>query len=402
MKKTFTLLFLLGLCCGASISAQTFHSILFTDSQDKSIGVAARASHDYYSGLLCTIETSLGSSYNSATPIDKNGYDCSKTDLLQVLDNLTCEENDIVVFIYIGHGARAQNDPSNFPQMCFAVPQGSYSRDGDDFFPLESVRNIIMKKNPRFCLVIGDCCNSCDPNLSVKDPITEAQAMVPDIILRQGENAIKKLFLSQRGSVILTASVKGEYGWSITKHGYGFRLGTLLERILNNVFQDIKNAKITYSSWDNLLDVVKAKTYNLSKSIMLLDSYGRRWTQTPYYETKLEEASIIDKRKPIVEAKDLQQALKQVADSRSFSDTERIAKSRALKAKYFDGDNAMIEVVGKDMKTIVESTDIRKYLLRAATESDLANLTILEQRKDDKGKVIYLKIHEIYVEPSQD
>lgn len=401
MKKTFTLLFLLGLCYGGIIYAQTLHTIMFTDTNDKSIGIAAKASHDCYSNLLGTIETSLGRPYNNGYPIDRVGYDCSKDVLLQELEKLSCQENDIVVFIYIGHGGRAINDPSNFPQMCFAVPQGASDRDGEDFFPLEKVRNIIMRKNPRFCLVIGDCCNSYDPYLTIKDTISGPQAMAMDVVRQQGEDAIKKLFLSQKGSVILTASIKGEYGWSITQRGFGNRVGTLLEYNLNNVFQDIKDGKMTYADWNTLLEAVKTRTYNDSKSHTLIYK-GNRYTQTPYYEMALTDASIppiiIDKKEP----KDLQQALKQVADSRSFSDTERIAKSRALKAKYFDGDNAMVEVVGKDMKTIVESTDIHKYLLRASTESDLANLIILEQRKDDKGKVIYLKIHEIYVEPSQD
>ena len=62
----------------------------------------------------------------------------------------------------------------------------------------------------------------------------------------------------------------------------------------------------------------------------------------------------------------------------------------------------MVEVVGKDRTTIIQATDIHKYLLRVATERDLANITILEQRKDDNNKVIYLKVHELYVEPITD
>ncbi len=398
MKKCFYLSFLLGISFSLSLSAQTIHTILFTDTQDESIGIAAKASHDYYSlDFLSTIETSLGTSYNSATPVDSKGYECNRTNLLQTLNNLSCEERDIVVFIYLGHGARGLKDPSNFPQMCFAVPRGSYYRDEDDFYPLENVRDLIMKKNPRFCLVIGDCCNSYSPTLSTKPSITTVEAMAPDILRRQGENVIKNLFLSQKGSVIITASIKGEYGWCLTRGG---RLGMLLERNLNDVFQDIKDGKASYSSWEDLLATVKNNTYRFSQTVILIAD-GRRYTQTPYYEINTTNIPIIDKPKPPIEAKDLQQALMQVADSRSLSDTERIAKSRALKAKYFDGDNALVEVVGKDRKTIIRSTDIHKYLLSAATESDLANITILEQRKDDKGKVIYLKIHEIYVEPSQ-
>lgn len=386
-------------CVSLSASAQTIHTILFTDTQDERIGIAAKASHDYYSlDLLSTVETSLGTSYNSSTPIDKRGYDCNRETLLQTLNDLSCEENDIVVFIYLGHGARGLNDKSNFPQMCFAVPRGSFYRNEDDFYPLENVRDIIMRKGPRFCLVIGDCCNSYSPTLSTKPSITEAEAMSLDIIRRQGEDVIKKLFLSKKGSVILTASIKGEYGWCMNG---GDRKGMLLERNLNDVFQDIKDGKVSYSSWEELLSTVRNNTYRFSQTVNLVAD-GRRYTQTPYYEIKLTDAPKVEIDKPKVVAKDLQQALTQVADSRSFSDSERISKSKALQLKYFDGDNAMVEVVGKDKKTIIQATDIRKYLLRVATESDLANITILEQRKDVSNKVIYLKVHELYVEPIND
>lgn len=397
MKKCCFLFFIL--CISFSASAQTIHTILFTDTQDDRIGIAAKASHDYYSlDLLSTIETSIGSSYSTSTPIDKRGYDCNPTTLLQTLNNLSCSENDIVIFIYIGHGARGLNDKSNFPQMCFAVPRGSYYRDEDDFYPLENVRDLIMRKNPRFCLVIGDCCNSYSPTLSTKPSISVAEAMSPDIIRRQGEEVIKKLFLSKKGSVILTASIKGEYGWCMNG---GNRKGMLLERNINDVFQDIKDGKVSYSSWDELLSTVKNKTYRFSQTVNLIAD-GRRYTQTPYYEINLTDAPKVEIPKPKIVAKDLQQALTQVADSRSYSDSERISKSQTLKSKYFDGDNALVEVVGKDRKTIIQTTDIRKYLLRVATESDLANITILEQQKDNNNKVIYLKVHELYVEPITD
>ncbi|MCQ2329944.1 MAG: caspase family protein [Paludibacteraceae bacterium] len=398
MNKCLLLIVISYMCVCVSTSAQTLHSIIFTDTQDESIGIAAKASHDYYSlDLLSTIETSIGTSYNSSTPIDKSGYECNRANLLQTLNDLSCSENDIVVFIYIGHGARGLKDLSNFPQMCFAVPLGARYRDEDDFYPLENVRDLIMKKNPRFCLVIGDCCNSYSPTLSTKPSITAAEAMSLDIIHRQGENVIRNLFLTQKGSVILTASIKGQYGWCLNG---GPRKGMLLERNLNEVFQDIKDGKASYSNWEELLSSVKNNTYRFSQTINLIGKNdGRRYTQTPYYEIKLAKTSTIPGPKSSIEAKDLQQALKQVADSRSFSDTERLTKSRALQSKYFDGDKAMVEVVGKDKTTIIQSTDIHKYLLRIATERDLANITILEQRKDANKKVIYLKVHEIYVEP---
>jgi hypothetical protein len=56
----------------------------------------------------------------------------------------------------------------------------------------------------------------------------------------------------------------------------------------------------------------------------------------------------------------------------------------------------MIDVVGQDQQTLVNYTTANDYLLRLATVEGLANFTILEEKKDDNGKIVYLKLHEIY------
>ena len=389
MKNLFIFSFLL---CVVALNAQTFHTIIFTDTQDESIGNAAKASHDYYTmNLISTIETALGLSYVSAPQIDLVGYDCNKENLIQVLNNLSCESEDVVVFIYLGHGSRGVNDWSNFPQMCFAVPQGTMYRNEEDFYPLENVRNMIMKKNPRFCLVIGDCCNSYSPSLSTKEKIEPMDVMAKDE--RGGEKIIKNLFLSKKGSVILTASIKGQYGWCTTQ---GRDLGMFLEKNLNKVIQDVVDGKVNYNSWGDLLSTVKNRTYNYSVERYCVDrESGKRYTQTPYYEVDLKDAPKVDKPKP--KASTLRQALIEVADWRNLSGAERIAMSRTVKTKYFDTNGALVEVVGKDGKTVILSTSADKYLLRIATEEDLANITILDEKKTDKNKLMYLKVHEIYL-----
>lgn len=387
MKKFFILSCIL---CTLTLNAQTFHTIVFSDTHDQSVGNAAKASHDYYTmNLIASIETALGMSYVSAPQIDMAGYDCNRNNLTKVLNNLSCGPEDVVVFIYLGHGSRGMNDWSNFPQMCLAVPKGAQYRNEDDYYHLENVRNVIMKKNPRFCLVIGDCCNSYSPTLSTKEQYAMMDMTAKDT--RGGENAIKKLFLSKKGSVILTASVKGQYGWCINS---GYSMGMFLEKNLNEVFQEIVDGKTYYSSWENLLSTVRTRTYNYSKTRDCI-YHGERYTQTPYYEIALKDAPKVDNHKP--KATTLKQALIEVADWRNTSGAERIAKSRTVRSKYFSGQGAKVEVVGKDGKTVILSTNIDKYLLRIATEEDLANISIIEEKKSEDNKLTYLKVHEIYL-----
>lgn len=402
MKHKLTFL-ILAVLFSVILQSQTLHTIICTDTQDTEIGVAARASHDNYTlDFLATIETALGTLYNSSKPIDLKGYECNKKNVLQALDNLSCEEYDIVIFIYIGHGARGFSDWSDFPQMCFAVPRSSKYRNPEEYYPLENVRDIIMKKNPRLCLVIGDCCNSYSVEVSTKPRYVGINASEPDIRYQDRESIIRQLFLTKQGSIILTASVKGQYGWCLND---GEIKGMFLEKNLNDVFQDIKDGKASYSSWENLLSTVRNNTYNYSKTFNLTTKENGRimnWTQTPYYSIDITDVPMVKINKKIVEPTYLQQALVQVADDHSFSDAERIAKSRQVKSNFFDGDDAMVEVVGKDRTTIIQTMTINRYLLRISTENDLANITIIDEKTDNNGKYTYLKIHEIYVEQPND
>ena len=166
------------------------------------------------------------------------------------------------------------------------------------------------------------------------------------------------------------------------------------EKNLNEVFQEIVDGKTYYSSWENLLSTVRTRTYNYSKTRDCI-YHGERYTQTPYYEIALKDAPKVDNHKP--KATTLKQALIEVADWRNTSGAERIAKSRTVRSKYFSGQGAKVEVVGKDGKTVILSTNIDKYLLRIATEEDLANISIIEEKKSEDNKLTYLKVHEIYL-----
>lgn len=270
-----------------TLSAQVLHTIMFTDTQDEEIGVAARVSHDNYSRVfLGTIEKCLGNSYKRKH-IEKIGYNCNKTELLEVLDELSCSEEDIVVFIYTGHGARGVDDWSDFPQMCFAVPRGREYRNSNDFFPLENVRDVIVKKKPRFCFIIGDCCNSYSNNITTKPRIDASTASSTNAALsKRGEEIVRKLFLTERGSVMLTASKKGEYGWCTTKSEYPSQLGMFLERNLTDLFLDIRSGRAEISNWETLLSTISSNTHTYSEGARCETTENglkKIWTQTPIY-----------------------------------------------------------------------------------------------------------------------
>jgi hypothetical protein len=124
-----------------------------------------------------------------------------------------------------------------------------------------------------------------------------------------------------------------------------------------------------------------------------LADYGNH-IQTPIYEVELKKASPI----PIVEVpiKDgIRTAMISIADV-SKAPGQRIGLYKSTLASFFESGDCMIDIVGQDQQTLVNFTTADDYLLRLATVSGLANFTILEERKNSEGKIVYLKLHEIY------
>ena len=391
----FTMLFCMT--THAEVTPRVF-SIIFADTNDDKIGIGAQVSHDNYLSLFTTIATAVEST-NSPDAISKTGYECNKSNLISVLNNLQITPNDIVIFVYAGHGARGLKDWSNFPQICFAKPEGKKYRNPEEFYPLENVRNIIMQKNPRFCLVIGDCCNSESPSLSTKEKIEPAFMGIQDIPTNDGMKVIRNLIMNKYGSVMLTASIKGEYGWCYNSTNPQYS-GMFLEHNFNYILQKVKDNKKSYTNWEELLKDTRSATYNYSKEAIIVKD-GITYTQTPYYEISLSDTRNIDKKdsiRPNPPISSLRNDLVKIGDDQNLTGKERINLSKQILEKYFDKDNALVDVVGLDNQTIILSTTIRSYLLKLATEQKLANLTILREEKDAQGNVFYLKIHELYRE----
>lgn len=78
-----------------------------------------------------------------------SGENCSKAQLIKVLDGLNTNNDDVIIFYYSGHGTRSLNDRSEYPQMCLG------SRRESEFFPLESVLNKLKAQNARLKIVLG-------------------------------------------------------------------------------------------------------------------------------------------------------------------------------------------------------------------------------------------------------
>lgn len=379
--KRYLLLIIIVLSLCNTISAQAVRGIIFADTNDEKIGEGVKVNVRNMTNFMALVATATG--YVDSPPvIVRAGYSCNKQNLLNVLSELECEPDDIVIFAYFGHGARAYTDESEFPQMCLG------SNIESNFYPLENVKDLIMQKNPNFCFVMGDCCNSYGSGITTKPSITSAAGA--SYITRQGESGLKKLFVDNTGYVLSSGSTKGEYSWINSRYG-----GFYMQGILYTLTEYVNKTRNSYD-WSELMPQIKTNVVNYSGSL------GSQYLQHPVFLIeKGNPHSHIDKDKNkkdrIIPKNDFRSALVSVASDNN-SDIQRIRESQQVLSNYFESGNVIIDIIGQDGFTIVQQETADEFLLRISTGKNLANFSILEERKNSSGKLTYVMLHEIYME----
>lgn len=370
-------------------TAQRIHAIIFADTNDASIGSGVQVNRNNMKLFINEVAAGLGMS-EALEPIKiYDGYNCNNSNLKQVMKNFSCSSQDIVIFCYFGHGGRSYNDPSEFPQMCLG------SSNESDFVPLEDVRDLLVKHGPRFCLVLGDCCNSYASSITKKRDVFNAAGNT-NISLGEVEE-LRKLFFGFNGAIIGAGCKKGEYSWINSQYG-GFFTGGFFYEFGNSL-------KSGNADWNTMFVNIRKSVVDLSKRAPGVGDKG--YVQTPIFridpksdsdDGKNDRRDDDRKKKddnPKPKIKDgVRTALIGLADD-SRSATTRINAVSDVKNRYFTS-NARVITLGRDLETQIREESISDYLDRISTAFRLKNFSIIEQ-KESGGKISYLKIHEIYV-----
>lgn len=185
--------------------ANTIHWITIVDTTDPNVGTLDVTGREFlYGAFVDKVNAALRESGYQSQIHDCYGASTSPEACKNIVNNLQCSPNDVIVFYYIGHGGRAIGDSDPFPQMCLA--QSSESR----YIPLSWVHSTLKSKNPRLLITIGMCCNSYSDNITIKN--------APNFSVNNGiayySNAemesIRKLFLENKGDIIMSSSRPGQ------------------------------------------------------------------------------------------------------------------------------------------------------------------------------------------------
>lgn len=369
-------------------NSQTLHAIIFANTKcpgekPGSMGIGPSVTCDYQR-MKIEFET-MASFLNYKK--DFQWYEGSpsnfcRTKLETALNNLSCGNDDIVIFYYSGHGGRSpQEKQDQFPWMQLVVDPYRTPWNASQYYSLSQVLNRIKAKRPRLTIVLGDLCNSLSNAIPQKD--------VPEM---KGATKMSKapcdfyrdLFLKVKGSIIASSSKPGETS-AACEEGGAFTIcftEALQIMVSNNMEPD----------WNILLEGAKRRT---SKS-----TEGR---QNPVYETQLQAVSDIPNtstngQQPsstINEEGDIACYLTAIGSS-TTSIKDRINLVNQTLSKFFSTPQAKVEIVGRDGKTVVATKYASTYLNNLSIARNLVKVMNVDQTAGSNGKLTYLKVHEMY------
>ncbi|MDE6770519.1 MAG: caspase family protein [Muribaculaceae bacterium] len=345
--------------------AQTFHAIIFANTENKGIGASVGVDFKRMELEMTTIAKSIGYSlkkynyYGSPNNFNRENLD-------KVLNSLNCSPNDIVYFYYSGHGGRAENESTKFPEMCLFVNDENFN-SRSQLYPLYDVYTRIRKKNPRLTIVMGDMCNSIIQGYYKN----ENPASKGATILSKGTaDVYKNLFLNTKGGLIAASSEPGHTSgcYVFKEDGKYYHAGGYLTHSFLTVLQHfVTNSENV--NWESLMNNTIAVTRKLTEDNT--DDLGRPSPQVPIYKPEIEVVSstatntnlntVPQQPTPSNDTATNQQdnlaySLSMVANQ-SVPKLDRIRNIKNAKGHFADM-QSKVQVVGCDNRTIVNTSNI--------------------------------------------
>jgi len=163
------------------------------------------------------------------------------------LKNMNVGANDIVFFVYTGHGFRWSDQTDDYPML--DMRYNVYQKIAEEnAIGLSDIYTKIKAKGGRLSIVFGDCCNS-DVGINQRTNSTFlASRSNPNF----KKEKLEKLFLNSTGSLIVTAASPGEVSWSNDVNG-----GFFTSSFLSAFHEEISYLSSDIADWDGLIKKTK-------------------------------------------------------------------------------------------------------------------------------------------------
>lgn len=222
-----------------SMSAQTFHALIFSNMKESAQRSADRTEEMKNMRLFCqNIASTLGYKQDIRCHSDN---EFTSTQFLQDIESMSVSSDDIVLLFYNGHGCNWDDD--DWPHMCFKDKQ---------YWQTTAYEKLQERcGNAKLLLCIACCCNMDSRGRSGYG-IEYDYSFDP--------NKARSLFagFSGKRKVVTSSSIRGQYSYSWTS---GSRLGSIYGISLREAINEILRPSSTIDpTWDNVLTLAQRKT----------------------------------------------------------------------------------------------------------------------------------------------
>ena len=287
MKRTFLILTCMLLVLAAD--AQTIHWIIFADTQDPNNGSEVRNSMNVYKSQFIDRmnDAIIAKGY---TPYQKiySGIEFTENKCKEVIRNLSCGKEDIIVFYYFGHGGRAQmgkeekasyNQKYPWPDLAFNKANTNVSING---LTLNVIHNSLKQKGARLTVTIGMCCNAHSSQYKKHGMSTQSRRY--KIVSKKFAKKVgQQLFLKSKGDVLVASAQPGQFSYGGTYGGQDVDCFTAaLCETTDSYANNDRGENVT---WNSFLNEVFSKCTALAR--IEGQKFGEDWVQRPKKQTNV-------------------------------------------------------------------------------------------------------------------
>ena len=229
-------------------SSSTLHLILVANTLDPTIGSGCATDEKNLRNEFSQVADALGLSLKEYI-IDGSSF--SKENVLTQLSSLSPASNDVVMFIYRGHGFRWKNQTEDWPRMDLR-PSSFAAINDNSSMNLADVYTAVKNKGARLNIILADCCNS---EIDVSS-LTSSNYLTFQVDNNSDISKLRKLFMNANGVILSSAAQKGEVSWT-TPQG-----GLYSMSFLQALREEISYLSNDACSWNNII----SKTINLARN----------------------------------------------------------------------------------------------------------------------------------------
>ena len=228
--------------------SSTLHLVLIANTYDPTIGSGCASDETNLKNEFRQVADALGISFRQYIV---DGSTFSKENVVSTLNSLYPGSNDVVLFIYRGHGFRWKDQTNDWPRMDLR-PSSYADITENSSMNLSEVYSLLKSKGARLNLILADCCNS-EVNMS---PVTNSNYLTFQFDNNSDVSKLRKLFMNSNGILLSSAAQKGEVSWTTSQGGlYSMSFLQALREGISYLSNDP-------CSWNNII----SKTITLARS----------------------------------------------------------------------------------------------------------------------------------------